>query len=290
MTSEQLAKKALDIAQNYKTSYIWGGIGLPITEATLQRAINSYDKNINYAAKARRFVGQKNAFYFDCVGLIKSILWGWNGDSSETYGGAKYASNGVPDISADAMITKCSGVSSSGWDNMVPGEALWTTGHIGIYIGDGLAVECTPAWKNGVQVTAVRNIGEKSGYNARTWKKHGKLPYVSYSVNASAAKPSGATTNTTGNKNPSGANMTPQAVKTDPAKNFSRTYAKTYTVTASALNMRAGASTTKKVIKVLPKGSKVTCYGYYSMNGVTPWLYVKDSTGQTGYCSKKYLK
>jgi len=35
-------------------------------------------------------------------------------------------------------------------------------------------------------------------------------------------------------------------------------------VTASALNMRVGPSTGKKIIKSLPKGSKVTCYGYYT--------------------------
>ena len=41
-------------------------------------------------------------------------------------------------------------------------------------------IECTPAWKNGVQITAVANIGSKSGYNARKWKKWGKIPYVTY--------------------------------------------------------------------------------------------------------------
>ena len=48
------------------------------------------------------------------------------------------------------------------------------------FFGGGLAVECTPAWKNGVQITAVANIGSKSGYNARKWKKWGKIPYVTY--------------------------------------------------------------------------------------------------------------
>lgn len=53
-------------------------------------------------------------------------------------------------------------------------------GHWGLYIGDGLAVECTPIWGNGVQITAVLNIGSKSGYNVRRWTKHGKLPWVEY--------------------------------------------------------------------------------------------------------------
>ena len=84
------------------------------------------------------------------------------------------ASNNVPDIGADSMIKKCPDASTTGWDSMEVGEVVWTTGHIGIYIGDGLAVECTPKWKNCVQITAVANIGSKSGYNARTWKKHGR--------------------------------------------------------------------------------------------------------------------
>ena len=80
------------------------------------------------------------------------------------------------------------------------------------------------------------------------------------------------------------------AAEVDPAKNFNRAYAKTFTVTASALNMRRGAGTQKEVIKVLPKGTKVTCYGYYTQSGATIWLYVKDKDGAVGFCSKKYLK
>ena len=60
------------------------------------------------------------------------------------------------------------------------GEYLWMNGHCGVYIGNGLAVECTPKWDNKVQITAVGNIGSKSGYNTRTWTKHGKLPYITY--------------------------------------------------------------------------------------------------------------
>jgi peptidoglycan hydrolase-like protein with peptidoglycan-binding domain len=49
-----------------------------------------------------------------------------------------------------------------------------------VYIGNGLAVECTPKWANGVQVTAGHNNGTKAGYNGRRWVKHGRLPYVTY--------------------------------------------------------------------------------------------------------------
>ena len=84
------------------------------------------------------------------------------------------------DVGADGMIAKCTGVSTTGWASMVPGEAVWLSGHIGIYIGDGLAVESSPAFANKVQITAVANIGKKAGYSARTWTKHGKIPWVDY--------------------------------------------------------------------------------------------------------------
>ena len=127
----------------------------------------------------RKQIG-KSYFGFDCVNLTKGILWGWNGNQNAAYGGAKYAANGVPDVSADGMIAKCRDVSASGWDKLIPGEGLWIPGHWGLYIGDGLAVECTPIWGNGVQITGVGNIGIKSGYNSRVWKKHGKLPWIDY--------------------------------------------------------------------------------------------------------------
>lgn len=137
-----------------------------------------------------------DTFGFDCVCLIKGLLWGWCGDKSKTYGGTSYASNGVPDLGADTMITKCKDVSTTGWANMEVGEALWVKGHIGVYIGNGLAVECTPAWKNQVQVTAVGNIGAKSGYNTRTWTKHGKLPYVTYTGESISTPSAGSSTTT----------------------------------------------------------------------------------------------
>lgn len=82
----------------------------------------------------------------------------------------------------------------------------------------------------------------------------------------------------------------PSPAKIAAAKSFERAYAKTYTVTASALNLRSGAGTDKQIIKSLPQGTKVTCYGYYTQNGATVWLYVKAADGTLGFCSKKYLK
>lgn len=75
----------------------------------------------------------------------------------------------------------------------------------------------------------------------------------------------------------------------DPAQSFSKSFAKTFTVTASSLNVRKGAGTSKQILGAIPKGSKATCYGYYSMSGSQIWLLVKAGS-YTGYVCKTYLK
>ncbi len=176
MKSSELVRKLKEIATDCKTLYVMGGIGYPLNAKGKQRAYgNSWNKKpdrVPYVEAA-----SDDTFAFDCVCLIKSVLWGFSADPNKIYGGATYASNGVPDIGADAMINKCKDISTD-FSKIIPGEAVWLPGHIGIYIGDGLAVECTPAWKNCVQITACNC--NKSGYNRRNWTKHGKLPYIMY--------------------------------------------------------------------------------------------------------------
>ena len=164
MNAAELVKKHIDIANNYRTVYMWGCFGMPVTENIIREKAAQYPGWYTAAKQAelRKLIG-KGYFGFDCVNLTKGILWGWNGSQNANYGGAKYAGNGVPDVSADGMISKCQNVSTGNWEALVPGEGLWMPGHWGLYIGGGLAVECTPVWKNGVQVTAVGNLGQKSG-------------------------------------------------------------------------------------------------------------------------------
>lgn len=186
MTAAKLVEKAIDVAKNHKTLYVMGCFGAPMTAYNKQRYTNNNKYNRRPERTAMINAASADTFGFDCVCLIKGLLWGWSADKNAIYGGAKYKSNGVPDYGADTMINVCSGVSTN-FSDIVPGEAVWKSGHIGIYIGNGLAVECTPAWANKVQITAVANIGPKSGYNARTWTKHGKLPYIDYSVTTTPA-------------------------------------------------------------------------------------------------------
>ena len=177
MTNTEFASRLTDVATKYKTLYVLGGIGAPLNATNKVRFTNNYPYNKGRADMIAK--ASDDTFAFDCVCLIKSILWGWNGDVNKVYGGAKYASNGVPDISADAMITYCKNVSTN-FSDITVGEMVWMPGHVGVYIGNGLAVECTPAWANGVQITACNCA--KKGYNRLNWVKHGKLPYVKYTL------------------------------------------------------------------------------------------------------------
>lgn len=177
MKSTDFVNKLIDIAKNYKTLYVKGCFGAPMTAKNKER----YIKHNPYNAQPDREKMIKNAsadtFGFDCVCLIKGVLWGWNGDKNATYGGAVYKSNGVPDVTATKMIELCNDVSTD-FSKIEIGEILFTPTHVGVYIGDGLAVECTPRWANKVQITAVN--APKSGYKTRTWTKHGKAPWVDY--------------------------------------------------------------------------------------------------------------
>ena len=174
LVSSSFVDKLKGIATEQKTVYAWGMFGSSITKETVAAKAKQYPEwyTQNKISSVFTPIYRNGALVwgFDCIGLIKAVLWGWNGDTGKTYGGAVYASGGVPDLSADKMIGVCSGVSSD-FSGIYVGEYLWMTGHCGIYVGNGKVVESTPKWNNGVQITAL---------TARKWLKHGRLPYVEY--------------------------------------------------------------------------------------------------------------
>lgn len=200
-TAAELARRAIDVAKNHKTLYVMGCFGAPMNEKNKARYCSNHTYNKAADRQAMIKAATADTFGFDCVCLIKGLLWGWCGDAGKTYGGAVYKDNGVPDIGADSMITVCKDVSTD-FSSIEIGEAVWMKGHIGIYVGDGLAVECTPKWKNCVQITACNC--SKSGYDRRNWTKHGKLPYVSYTGAAEAPKDEPKPTPSTGSAQSSG--------------------------------------------------------------------------------------
>ena len=99
------------------------------------------------------------------------------------------------------------------------------------------------------------------------------------SAPAAAAKPSA--TPTTENK------------AKEAARSLNKALAGTYVVTADkGLHIRSGAGSGKSSLAVLPKGTKVRNYGYYTDLSGVAWLYVQvayKGVTYTGFCSGQYL-
>lgn len=171
MTANEFIRK-LKMTAELKTVYVLGGWGVRLTEEGKIRAINSYAYNKEVAYN-NIMNADENTYGFDCSGLIKSILWGFNGTKS-TNGGAIYKANSVPDANANGLIELCDEVNPvASCRNIAPGSFLWLDGHCGVYIGEGEVIECTPKWEDGVQITS---------FGARNWKKYGKLPWIDYDM------------------------------------------------------------------------------------------------------------
>lgn len=171
MTNIEFVNKAREISK-LKTLYVNGCYGARMTEANKQKYLINTKYNRQVSRQAKIKAANSDIYGFDCINFIKAILWG--------FPSVKYASNGVPDIGEDTLIRQCS--PSSNWRADIPvGAVLWMQGHIGIYLGDCLCVEATPAWKDGVQITNVANLrGFHKDYPSRAWTKWGRLPYLTY--------------------------------------------------------------------------------------------------------------
>ena len=132
-------------------------------------------------------------------------------------------------------------------------------------------------WGNGD--ARKKNI-EAAGYNYK------EVQYmVNQILNGSAVQPS---TPTQPQEQPTSKKVVAGAY----ADKFNKSLAGTYKTTAN-LYMRHGAGTNKKSMVVIPNGTKVKCYGYYSVSNGVKWLYIQvtiDGVQYTGFSSSVYLK
>lgn len=141
--------------------------------------------------KLGKFMNAKSGKYLlcDCSGLIKGILWGYPSNG-------KYGSNSVPDINADTIINQCSHVTTD-FSKLQKGWLVWMKGHIGIYTGNGVVIESSPIWENGIQRTYPKGSGKSNTYGLkqRQWTKCGQFDkYVDYTT-VTPAKPTATNKN-----------------------------------------------------------------------------------------------
>ena len=179
MTAKEFIDKVKEV-QKTNTVYMWGTYGQVLTNQLIDYKANQYPSKNTPARVARhkKLVGQGYSAW-DCVGLIKGILWGWVKGKSPKYRGSE-----VPDVGSDSMYKNYTTHQSTDFKDILPGEVVWITGHIGVYIGDGLVIEATSRATGGftdnVLISALGNHGAVKGYPTRSWTHHGRLKWIDY--------------------------------------------------------------------------------------------------------------
>lgn len=131
-------------------------------------------------------------------------------------------------------------------------------------------------WGNG---DARKKALEAAGYNYAEVQKA-----VNEILNGGAVKPTAPTPEASATKSVTASDYAQKG----PVSSLAGEYK-----TTAALYMRHGAGTNKKAMVVIPKGTAVQCYGFYSVSGGVKWLYIQvtlDGVKYTGFSSSAYLK
>lgn len=184
--------KSLRNVLNYKTLYVHGCFGAPMNSKYKERYKNNTPYNRQPERQAMINAAEPDRFGFDCIGLIKAVAGNWCASLTLNYGGTQvnketngisYGTAHMPDYSANGLFdanNKYMLNVSKDFHKIKPGAVLHMDGHVGVYLGNGQVIECTPKWANGVQITSLGNIGNLAG-NYRVWSEYGYLPFVDYS-------------------------------------------------------------------------------------------------------------
>lgn len=161
LTGEMLADWA-ERALSAKARYWYGTCWYPATGDLLARKRKQYPAHYapgRTAAYERDIAAGR--MVCDCVGLIKGFFWTGNGA-----GANRYKANNCPDVSANGLFALCRETGGMGALPETPGVVLWKSGHVGVYVGGGQAIEAR-SFADGVVRTKV---------NGRGWQKWGYLP------------------------------------------------------------------------------------------------------------------
>lgn len=159
ITNVELVEKCKYLA-SLPTIYEKGALNDPVNSKTMTTAywftskheMYAYNHKADRVKKLKAIVASDTYWAGDCVCSIKSIVWGWTGDRTKPHGGAVI--NSKQDVNADDLYKLCSNKSKDFSDlSKIPlGALLHMSGHVGIYVGDGLCFETCASGKDGSQL------------------------------------------------------------------------------------------------------------------------------------------
>ena len=161
--------------------YWYGTCLYKCTESLRSRKAAQYPSHYasGRTARYRQDISEKKVCA-DCIGAVKGYAWTGGGlgvleaiGTDKSYA-SSYGSHGCPDKGADSMFTyaKSKGCAWGTIDTLpeIPGVALRSDGHVGVYVGDGCAVE-----ERGFSYGCV-----KTKVSSRKWTHWFQLPFVDY--------------------------------------------------------------------------------------------------------------
>lgn len=159
------------------TCYVYGTYGKMLTSSIAESKAKQYPKQ-NTASRLKVYLQLAKQKYYatDCVGVIKSYLWG---------GIDKIKYVAATDKSANGMYNaakKKGNVDYSKYKHgvpEVPGIAVQMDGHIGVYIGNGKVIESTPNTKYAKQSHKMGGVCETS-IKDRKWLHWLYIPFIEY--------------------------------------------------------------------------------------------------------------
>lgn len=166
----EFAKQMLALGDD--TVYVYGTFGKTLTDSLINQKAAQYAYNLPRKALYKKVMDSKGTEYaFDCVGLIKAYYWNWNG------GRVGYLT--AQDKSANGMLAAAKVKGNIATMPEVPGLLVVMNGHIGIYIGNGYVIECTPSTAFAKQSHGGGGVC-KTKLSARKWTNWCECPFIDY--------------------------------------------------------------------------------------------------------------
>ncbi len=156
--------KWAEMAWENQWGYVWGTFGYVLNEDLLNDRLETYGDDVGeYLDVIReKWMGRRVA---DCIGLIKGYGW-YDPDIGEV----QYKYGDMEDLGTDAMYQKAKVKGKIDTLPEKPGLVLYAPGHVGVYIGDGIAIE-SMSHAAGVVKTKVAS---------RPWIAWMECPFIEY--------------------------------------------------------------------------------------------------------------